>query len=111
MKDDVIRSRTVREAVLTSLWLIDGAGADLGLSFEQLHRGFRTSRLEVSSAELRRDLGDLEADGLVTKTWDEQLEVYMYRLGKEGRDFLRAGMPWREVDRYTGRNSTVGGGE
>ena len=111
MKAEIFRSRMVREAVLGSLWLVDGAGADLGLSFEQLHRAFATSRLEVSAAELRRELADLEADGLVNRRWDDGLDVHLYRLGKDARDFYRAGMPWAEVDRYTGRKSTLGGGE
>ena len=102
MKGDVIRSRMIREAILTTLSVMDAAGSSFGLKFDQLHEGFARSRLEVGASELRADLNDLRDDGLIVEQWDQDVSANIYRISSRGRDFKRAGMPWQKIDEYTG---------
>ena len=99
-RDQTQRSRFVRSIVLECLAAAARAGNRLGFSFQQLRDGFAASRVDVDDAEVRYELGDLTAGGLVDEEWDPDLQGHYYRLAKPGRDFVRAGMPWDLLDKF-----------
>jgi len=107
MKVEVQRSRMIREAVLQTLGVVQGAGLDLGVSFQQIHTGFSRSRLDVKAAELHREMASLLNDGLIAKAWNEDLESWEFRLTARGADFRRADYPWSRVDEFTGGQEPV----
>lgn len=100
---DIARSRYLRERVLETLWLADGAGANFGLPLGKVMDQFACARVEVSEADVRRELNDLVDDSLIRREWDEDLTCDLYRITSSGRDFKKAGYPWDKVDQYTGK--------
>ncbi len=99
---EVTRSRFVRGIILDCLWSVDGAGSGFGFTFGQINAGFARSHVEVSSAEVRRELNDMVDDKLISRQWDGHLEADVYRISSRGREFKKAGMPWDKIDEFTG---------
>ena len=100
--DQTQRSRFVRSIVLECLASAARAGNRLGFSYQQLRDGFAASRVDITDAEVRYELQDLTGGGLVEEEWDADLQGHYYTLAKAGMDFVRAGMPWDLLDKFTG---------
>jgi len=98
---ETIRSRGLRELILRRLLGHYQAGLDLGYTAEQI-RQFETSHCAFTEAEHVRAIRSLEHDGLIgiLEAGDDEPDRYV--LTDDGDDFLRAGLPWRRIDPYSG---------
>jgi len=92
------RSRHIRRQILTMLIETYRAVPGLAIAVEELldtvARG--GGPLGFATAEVRAELLDLAHDDLV------EIDQLRVRITTTGRDFLRAGCPWEQVDEFTG---------
>ena len=103
MPANVERSRFVRGMIIDLLVITDRVGNSFGLSGDQIRGGFMKSQVAIQDSEIRSELNDLAGDGIIEKQWDADLGEDYYKITSDGRDFKRAGCPWHEVDRFTGK--------
>jgi len=99
---EVVISRQLRWKILRVLTDLFDKGGTMGMTPAEIERiilrgdgGRVWTRTQVAAASrelLERGLIDIDAAG-----------PHLTRATAAGRDFLRAGCPWEEVDRYSGR--------
>ena len=101
----VVRSRSIREIVLRQLNSIY-AYPNLGLTYETILVGFSTGVVRYTVDEIEGELVSLIQDGLIVQfnaPGGEPLPEKLYRIIKNGHDFVLANFPWMRVDEYTGK--------
>jgi len=108
VEPQVLRSRTIREALLKLLMRMFQADPELAVAGEDLYQGFSTSRLQYDRAEVDGELINLMDEGLVEVVdlpaifGFERLPAKHYRITSRGRDFVRARFPWGKIDEFSG---------
>ena len=102
----IIRSRTIREALLRTLNAAYHGSPDVHVPAEQIYTGFARSRVPYAREEIDAEIVDLIDRGMIDSTPLTHSIGPMpergFRITARGRDFCRAGFPWMKLDEYTG---------
>ncbi len=105
MNPAVLRSRSIREAILRLLRNTFEACPDVGCLAHHIYSGFGSGRVQYDRAEIDAELADLVADKLITvanAAGIAEIPEKIYHISSRGRDFVLARFPWGRVDEYTG---------
>jgi len=100
-----LRRQAIQEAILRDLSIRWQVAADLPLLWQHLLYGFETATVPYSEDEIRAALADLVERGLAAVSDVEgvgALPEKGYTATPDGRDFLAARCPWRQLGRFSG---------
>lgn len=105
----VMRSRSIRQAILSLLEAVFMGSPIIAVRAREIYNGFLTGAVQFDRSEVDGEIADLVAQEMIEakliRPSMEAMPETAYKITAAGRDFVRAGFPWAEIDKFSGGQS------